>query len=180
MKKNITILKQSVSNIIHEGKQFPEGLSSAYLTAGRIGEFAGIGRMDFGGSEYAEADVEWLAPVKKSSDDAYGWWHLTPGTYLVLFNESVEVPAGKRFYLQIWEKAARNAASIPFAILEGGQGSEGQGSVGHKPDRQPPADRGYRDEQDGGPGPLSCTLFVGGAGIEIKENARLAQLGVLD
>jgi hypothetical protein len=154
MKKNNTILKQSVSNIIHEGKQFPEGLSFAYLTVDRIGEYAGIGRLDFGGSEYAEADVEWLAPVKKSSDDTYGWWHLTPGTYLVLFNESVEVPAGNRFYLQIWEKAARNAASIPFAILEGGQ--------------------------DVGPDPLSCTLFVGGAGIEIKENARLAQLGVLD
>lgn len=159
MKKNNTILKQRVSNIIHEGKQFPEGRSFAYLTVGRIGKYAGIGRLDFGGSEYTEADVEWLAPVKKSSDDTYGWWHLTPGAYLVLFNESVEVPAGKRFYLQIWEKAARNAASIPFTILEGGQGSAGQ---------------------DSGPGPLSCTLFVGGAGIEIKENARLAQLGVLD
>lgn len=159
MKKNNIILKQSVSNIIHEGKQFPEGRSFAYLTVGRIGGFAGIGRLDFGGSEYAEADVEWMAPVKKSSDDTYGWWHLTPGAYLVLFNESVEVPAGKRFYLQIWKKAARSAASIPFAIFEGGQAPGGQ---------------------DSGPGPLSCTLFVGGAGIEIKENARLAQLGVLD
>ncbi|MDY7027390.1 MAG: hypothetical protein SVR04_03735 [Spirochaetota bacterium] len=174
MKKNNTILKQSVSNTIHEGKQFPEGRSFAYLTVGRIGKYTGIGRLDFGGSEYAEADVEWLAPVKKSSDDTYGWWHLTPGAYLVLFNESVEVPAGKRFYLQIWEKAARNAASIPFAILEGGQGSAGQ-----KPDRQPSAGQGAAG-QDSGPDPLSCTLFVGGAGIEIKENARLAQLGVLD
>jgi len=164
MEKN-KILKQSLSNIIHEGKQFPEGRSFAYLTVGRIGEFAGIGRMDFGGSEYAEADVEWRAPVKKSSGDNYGWWHLTPGAYLVVFNESVEVPAGKRLYLQIREKAARNAASIPFTILEGGGTAEEKAS---------------RDGLAGELEPLRCTMFVSGAGIEIKENARLAQLGVLD
>ena len=149
MKRNPDILKTNVKNYIHQGKQFPEDRAVVFLTVHRIAEVTGTGQLDFGGSEYAAAETQWRDPVKKKKDDAYGWWHLTAGTYLVEFNETVEVPAGSRYYLQTWEKAGRNAAAIPFSVID-----------------SPRA-------------PLLSILHVGGEGIDIKENARLAELGFL-
>lgn len=150
MEEHADILKENVKNYIHQGKQFPKDRAVVFLTVHHIGELTGTGRLDFGGSEYAEAETPWKDPVKMKKDDQYGWWHLTPGSYLVEFNETVQVPAGSRFYLQSWEKAGRNAAVIPFSVID-----------------SPRA-------------PLFSILHVGGEGIDIKENARLAELGVLD
>jgi len=61
-----------VKNYIHEGKQFPENIPVALVTVGRIGVIAGRGSLDFGGSEYSEAQVDWLEPQKKQVDDKYG------------------------------------------------------------------------------------------------------------
>jgi len=150
MKKHTEILKENVKNFIHQGKQFPEERALALLTVHRIGELTGTGRLDFGGSEYTEAEIHWKDPVKMKKDDQYGWWHLTPGSYLVEFNETVGTPAAARFYLQSWEKAALNAVTIPFCVID-----------------SPRA-------------PLLSVLYIGGEGVDIKENARLAELGVLD
>jgi len=139
-----------VHNYIHAGKQFPEGTETAFLTVKKIGRFSEAGALDFGGGEYTEAGVEWLAPVKKKKEDSYGWWHLTAGTYHIEFNESLTLPEDRRLYLQIWGRAERNGASIPFRVLE-------------------------KDHD-----PLITALTVGIPGIEIKENARLACLGFFD
>ena len=98
-------MRTLVKNYVHAGKQFPEHNLCAVITVRRIGEFSDPGSLDFGGSEYSEAEVQWRAPVKRKRDDKFGWWHLTAGRYVVEFNESLEVPPGIRFYLQTWEKA---------------------------------------------------------------------------
>ncbi|SRR6056297_151979 len=149
MSTSKNVLLSMVKNYIHEGKQFPENIPVALVTVGRIGVIAGRGSLDFGGSEYSEAQVDWLEPQKKQVDDKYGWWHLPPGSYLVEFNESIELPTGSRVYLQIWDKAGRNGINHPFMVLEETLS------------------------------PIQTVVSVGPEGIDIKENARLSQIGVL-
>lgn len=149
MSASKNVLSSMVKDYIHEGKQFSEEIPVALLTVKRVAVLAGRGNLDFGGSEYTEADIDWLKPRKKKADDKYGWWHLPPGSYLIEFNESIDLPIGSRAYLQIWEKAARNGISHPFVVLE----------ESHTP--------------------LQITVSVGPEGIDIKENARLSQIGVL-
>lgn len=149
MSASKNVLLSMLKNYIHEGKQFSEELPIAFLTVNRIGVLAGRGSLDFGGSEYSEAQVDWLEPQKQQEDDKYGWWHLAPGSYLVEFNESIELPTGTRAYLEIWEKAGRNGIQHPFMVLE----------ESHSP--------------------LLTVVRVGPEGIDIKENARLSQIGVL-
>lgn len=138
-----------VKNYIHEGKQFPEDIPVALVTVHRIGVIAGRGSLDFGGSEYTTAQIDWLKPQKQAEEDKYGWWHLPPGSYMVEFNETLELISGRRAYLQIWDKAGRNGISHPFLALEQSKS------------------------------PLQVVATVGPEGIDIKENARLSQLGLL-
>ncbi len=149
MSTSKNVLLSMIKNYIHEGKQFSEEIAIALLTVKRVAVITGRGSLDFGGSEYTEAEVDWLKARKNQEDDKYGWWHLPPGSYLIEFNESIELPTGRRAYLQIWEKAARNGISHPSVVLE-----------------EPHA-------------PLQITVSVGPVGIDIKENARLSKIGLL-
>ncbi|MDZ7792798.1 MAG: hypothetical protein U5P10_03640 [Spirochaetia bacterium] len=144
------LLLSMLKNYIHEGKQFSEDIPAAYLTVHQIGVLAGRGSLDFGGSEYSTAQIDWLVPQKQQEEDKYGWWHLPPGSYLVEFNETLELSPGMRAYLQIWKKAARNGIQHPFMLID----------TSHSP--------------------LQVLVTVGPEGIDIKENARLSQLGLLD
>lgn len=69
---------------------------------------------------------------------------------MVEFNESLHATKRQRFYLQTWDKVAVNGALHPFVILI------------------PPQDT------------LRVYVSVGPAGLEVKENARFSELGVLD
>ncbi len=149
MSASKNVLLSMLKDYIHEGKQFSEEVPIAFLTVNRIGVLAGRGSLDFGGSEYSQAQVDWLEPQKKQEDDKYGWWHLPPGSYLIEFNESIELPTGSRVYLQIWDKAGRNGIQHPFTVLEETRS------------------------------PVQTVVSVGPEGIDIKENARLSQIGVL-
>ncbi len=144
------ILKHAVRNYIHEGKQFLEGTETALLTVHRIGSLASRGSLDFGGSEYSAGEVEWIEPQKESPDDKYGWWRLEPGHYMIEFNESLQATQRQRFYLQPWAKVTANGTTHSFAILI------------------PPRDV------------LRVYISVGPAGLDVKENARFSELGVLD
>jgi hypothetical protein len=144
------ILKHAVRNYIHEGKQFPEGSETALLTVHRVGRPASRGALDFGGSEYRPAEVEWIEPVKQSADDTYGWWQLDEGHYLVEFNETLQATERQRFYLQTWEAVVATGTFHPFTLLYGPK--EG----------------------------LRVLISVGPGGLNIKENARFSELGVLD
>lgn len=76
-----------VDNIVHEPTQTDgRGID---LTVAEIFETTEPGRVDFGGGELEEAEMEPHDSEKRNPDDEYEWWHLTPGTYLLEYNESI-------------------------------------------------------------------------------------------
>lgn len=78
---------QFVDGIVHEPTQTEgQGLD---LTVDSIYEVAQAGRVDFGGGELEDATVSPHESEKRNPDDEYEWWHLTAGTYLVEYNESI-------------------------------------------------------------------------------------------
>ena len=112
-----TKLTDIVTNFIHEDTQFPEERDVAYLTVNRVGKPAKKGTLDFGGSEYTEADMEWIEPKKKSNDDKYGWWELDEGLYHIEFNEGLD-PNGETVIFQTWKNALRNGIAHSAEIIE--------------------------------------------------------------
>lgn len=143
-------IDQVVINYIHDGKQMDQETDSMILTVGRIGTLVGRGSLDFGGSEFAPSPTAWLEPVKKSGDEKYGWWHLEPGSYLLEFNESILLEAGEKAVLQIWEEAARGGVAHPTELI--------------LTSREP----------------LATVMTVPAPGIEIKENARISRVLLLE
>jgi dUTP pyrophosphatase len=67
----------------------PNGID---LTVGQIYEFANAGALDFSNKERVLPEYRLMAPLKKSKDDAFGWWHLVPGAYKIVTNEAVALP----------------------------------------------------------------------------------------
>ena len=143
-------IDQVVSNYIHDGKQIDENTGSMILTVGRIGTLVGRGSLDFGGSEFAPSPTAWQEPVKKSGDDKYGWWHLEPGSYLLEFNESLLLSKGEKAMLQIWEEAARTGVAHPTELI--------------LTSREP----------------LATVMSVPTPGVDIKENARISRVLLLE
>lgn len=69
------------------------------LTVARIHEIATAGEVDFGGGELAIPNTQPIDSVKRDQIDEYGWWNLSPDTYLLEFNETLP-SASSRFLLQ--------------------------------------------------------------------------------
>ncbi|MCF7805558.1 MAG: dCTP deaminase [Candidatus Marinimicrobia bacterium] len=149
MARNNTTLKDILQNIIHEETQFPEDRNVAFLTVNQIGRLTEPGALDFGGSEYTEAEVEWIVPEVRNEDDKYGWWELGEGSYRIQFNEGVEMPDDTGMLLQTWEKVRKNGVIHPTEVITRTRN------------------------------PLSTHIYVGEAGIGIKENARLSEVRLL-
>ena len=82
-------LKMHVNNLINEEIQVGE--NSVDLTVGRVFNLSGKGIVDFGGSEHVIRPQKEILSQKKEAEDEYGWWHLTHGTYLIQFNESLDL-----------------------------------------------------------------------------------------
>jgi len=61
-----------------------------HVTVAEVLSAHGMGRLDFGGSEYQEAGVHPLQPLERSPSDRYAWWRLEAGTYGVRFNEALK------------------------------------------------------------------------------------------
>jgi hypothetical protein len=144
-------MHELLTGYIHEGKQFAPDGSSAVLTVKRIGRLSAGGALDFGGSEYAEAEVSWIEPQKQSAEDKYGWWKLSQGHYRIEINESVSVPEDQptALLLHPWPDAVRAGVNHPSEVIT--------------------------DSRE----PLFTHIGVGPQGISIKENARLGRLSVL-
>jgi len=138
-----------LNNIIHEKTQFPDKENLAYLTVSKIGKINKPGALDFGGSEYNAAEIEWLKPKKHSDEDKYGWWDLNEGMYLVEFNENVQLDDNSGVLIQVWCKALQAGISHPTLVVT--------------------------DSCD----PLQILVTVGKAGIGIKENARLSEIRMI-
>lgn len=78
-------LTDYVDNLVYEPVQVHEhGID---LTVGAIYEVAGPGRLDFGGDELTDADLEPVSTEQRDPDDEYGWWALEGGQYVFQHNE---------------------------------------------------------------------------------------------
>jgi hypothetical protein len=72
------------SNLVHPPKQLRK--NALELTINTIDTFYSQGHIDFGGSEFRSAILENVAPIIED-DPKYAWWSLSPGQYLITYNE---------------------------------------------------------------------------------------------
>jgi len=80
----------SVDNLVYEPTQAHDhGID---LTVSAIYEVAAPGRIDFGGDELEDADLEPVPTELDAPDDEYGWWHLDGGQYVLQHNEFLTDP----------------------------------------------------------------------------------------
>ncbi|WP_408959099.1 dCTP deaminase [Natrinema sp. 74] len=78
-------LVESVDNLVYEPTQVHDhGID---LTVGAVYEVAAPGRIDFGGDELADADLEPVPTELRNPDDEFGWWELVGGQYVLQHNE---------------------------------------------------------------------------------------------
>ena len=135
-----------VESLIHAKTQI-QGYQ-IHLTVGQIARLSGSASFDFGGSEFADCAKELLSPDRPDPDD-YGWWTLHAGTYLMEFNEGLDLPSGHVAVLQPWGQAAANGLTHPTRVLTGRHRA------------------------------ISVPVTVRDVEIRVKENARLAELLVV-
>ncbi len=121
------------------------------LTVDKINKITSLGDIDFGGGEYEESDVEKVESAKRSPDDQYGWWELPAGEYLIKYNEEMDLPESEVGILQPKSWLIRNGCHHPTITFTGKTQAE-----------------------------ITNVLFVGSAGVNIKENARLSKLMVIE
>ncbi|MFP8888361.1 dCTP deaminase [Natrialbaceae archaeon A-CW2] len=74
-----------VDNLVYEPTQVHD--HGVDLTVSAIYEVAGPGRLDFGGDELEDADLEPVETEPRNPDDEYEWWDLQGGQYVVQYNE---------------------------------------------------------------------------------------------
>ncbi|ELY43470.1 dCTP deaminase/dUTPase family protein [Natronorubrum sulfidifaciens] len=78
-------LADAVDNLVYEPTQVHDyGID---LTVSAVYEVAAPGRLDFGGDELEDADLEPVATDPRNPDDEFGWWHLEGGQYVIQHNE---------------------------------------------------------------------------------------------
>lgn len=137
-------LIENFNNLVHQETQLQENCLD--LTISEIYEFSDAGSMDFGGDEFKPATTNKLDPVKKNSDDLYGWWNLAGGIYLAICNESIK-PMDNNSVFIIPHQHARDAGlMINTVIVEGDHSGSG----------------------------IRIPIQIPGVGCKIKENARFA------
>lgn len=134
---------------IEEGVQAEE--RGVALTVAAVFRAESCARLDFSGTEHAEADRSELAREKREPQDERGWWLLEPGTYLVQLNEAILLPAGTIGFLSPHPRLLEGGASHPTLCLPGS--------------RQPHA-------------PV-LPLSVAERGLALEENARISLLVVV-
>ncbi|QLK27881.1 dCTP deaminase [Natrinema zhouii] len=78
-------LAEYVDNLVYEPVQVHE--HGVDLTVGAVYEVAAPGRIDFGGDELEDADLEPVPTELENPHDEYGWWHLEGGQYVIQHNE---------------------------------------------------------------------------------------------
>lgn len=136
-----------VDGLIHLDTQ--RAAAGIDLTAGEIFRLTGPGSLDFGGGELEAADRAKVVPELRDGDDDYGWWELRAGSYVVRYNESLDLEDGELAHVFPLERVLVAGASHAAFVADG------------------PRE------------PLEALLSVGAAGCNIKENARVSRLIVL-
>ncbi|USZ71808.1 dCTP deaminase [Natronosalvus halobius] len=74
-----------VDNLVYEPEQVHD--HGVDLTVAAVYEVAGPGRLDFGGDELEDADLEPIGTEPRNPDDEYEWWTLEGGQYVIQYNE---------------------------------------------------------------------------------------------
>ena len=120
------------------------------LTVEEIARVTGPGQLDFGGSEFEPADCATLEPELAAPEDDYGWWRLEPGSYLALYNESLEPGEDEIALIQPLPRLLRAGASHAGFVAS--------------------------EDRD----PLVALLEIGPGGCHLKENCRISRLLVLE
>lgn len=116
------------------------------LTVDAVSRVTEPGRVDFGGGELEAAGTEPVGTGLRDPEDDYGWWELSEGVYLLEYNERLAAPPDLTLVLQTREAVRVRGAFHPTLHLDGER-------------------------------PLSGVPFtVGGAGVRLKENARVSTL----
>ncbi|WP_255169830.1 dCTP deaminase [Natrononativus amylolyticus] len=80
-----TPLSERVDNLVYEPAQVHE--EGVDLTVSAIYRIAEPGRLDFGGDELEDADLEPVATEPRDPEDEYEWWNLEGGRYVCQYNE---------------------------------------------------------------------------------------------
>ncbi|MFC6717493.1 dCTP deaminase [Natrialbaceae archaeon GCM10025810] len=122
-------LVDSIDNLVYEPVQVHEhGID---LTVGAIYEVAGPGRLDFGGDELEDADLEPVPTEQRNPDDEFGWWDLEGGQYVIQHNEfltDLDEPAWLQPRNELLARGgshpsmlvASHLPLIPLTVAEGG------------------------------------------------------------
>ena len=142
-------LIESVKNIILQDTQLQKYRLD--LTVTEIHEYESSGSLDFGGSEFEPASTNKLDPVKKDSDDSYGWWNLAGGTYLAICNETIQSDNNASIMVTAHPHAVEAGLMINTIIAANGQSESA----------------------------LRIPIRVPGVGCKIKENARFASAYII-
>jgi hypothetical protein len=135
-----------IENIIfnHTNKRKQFHGKTLFLTLKHVYKIIGRGKIDFGGSEYHEAEKEIISPVKKAAEDKFGWWELEQDSYHIEFNEKFENENDMLFIISPSRRITLNGTFHPTIV-----------TIDHK----------YTPK---------ALLIVGSNGISIKENARIS------
>jgi len=119
------------------------------LTVGAVFRLTGPGSLDFGGSERRDAERKEVNPALRDPDDDYGWWALEAGTYLIRYNESLDLADDQIAHVLPLERLLLAGASHPGFLVDGSRN------------------------------PLETLLSVGHAGCNLKENCRVSRVLIL-
>lgn len=142
-------LMEHLTGIVHADTQ--QHTHRVDLTAAAILEPSAAGELDFGGGEFRPAETRRMKPQKRDEDDDYGWWELEGGSYRVRFNEQVKAPR-ELFMLLTPHRHLSLAGAVADSLLIA-------------PEEEPDA--------------LALNFRAPDAGLNIKENARMASLYML-
>jgi len=137
-----------IKNLVYKDKQFHG--KTLFLTLKKVYKIIGKGKVDFGGSEFVEADKQLFQPEKSNAEDKFGWWNLNPGNYWIEFNESFKSINEKLFIISPSRRILLNGTYHSTIVTI---------------------------ESEFSPKAL---LVVGDNGISIKENARISLCKVFD
>ncbi|MBN2365328.1 MAG: hypothetical protein EH225_04970 [Calditrichaeota bacterium] len=108
------------------------------------------GKLDFGGSEFSPGLTDPCFPVKNHPDEPYGWWNLHDGYYQIIYNEEFKLAKNEIAFLQPHPRLLSAGSFHPSLLVN-------------------ELNRSFH-----------MLLHVPKHGIQLKENARISQILVID
>ena len=118
------------------------------FTVGSLSEFQTAGAMDFSNKERVVPGGREITPVKRQATDKFGWWVLPTGSYKVKTNETVNLPCDLIAFAYSRSTLLRVGGFTQNAVW----------------------DAGFKGKSE------FILIVTNPFGINIKQNARIAQL----